>query len=612
MESVLLLAAQQELRPPQIAHLGASKSSEWIGNCYKTRSLDLKSRISLLDRISGNRKNPRHTDYSQTALQNDLCKQFTKHLLTNGCHLNFNQGGDRLIPQTVGQGCPISLLMPHSFRQPGMISLRGLIPSASFVGCADITVSSMTEQSGDCTPGCLFAALPGTRSHGREFVKHALQRGAAAILTDRPLAEISAPQCIVPDARQVYGRLCQGLYAFPSQHLGVAGVTGTNGKTTTTWIVRSLLQSISRQTGLIGTIETDNGTTTQPSKLTTPDALTLARTLAEMRDLKTSHAAIELSSHALKQGRAAGVQLDVGIITNVTQDHFDYHGNLHDYIRSKARISGMIKRGGLLALNADDPNTENILERLESDVRVCTFGISSPADIQAGSISQSLDGTRFDLSFGGERIQCNTPLTGLHNVSNCLAAVAAALHFGLSLEDIAHGLEHIPEIPGRLQTVNEGQSFQVFVDFAHTDDALRQVIQTVRSISPGRVVVCFGAGGDRDRSKRSLMGQAASTADEVFLTSDSPRSEDPYQIIDDIRSGIPLHRGMPSILANRQEAIHAAIRQAKPGDTILITGRGHEKTQTLGDQTIPFDDVTVCREAIRKFHRFPMPQSRAA
>lgn len=502
--------------------------------------------------------------------------------------------------------------MHHPFRQPGVQSLRRLVSMASFVGCADIAFSKITEFSNDCTPGCLFAALPGTQAHGRDYVKQAHQRGAAAILTDRPLADVSLPQCIVPDARQVYGRLCQSLYAFPSQSLGVAGVTGTNGKTTTTWIVRSLLESASRPTGLIGTIEYNDGHRSVPSKLTTPDALTLAKTLASMRDSGTTHAAMELSSHALKQNRAAGIQLDVGILTNITQDHFDYHETFHDYIRAKSRIAGMLKPGGLLVLNADDPNTENVLERIEGEVQVRTFGIDMPANLQADAISLTANGTRFRLSTGSEKIDCFTPLAGRHNVSNCLAASLAALHFGLTLEQIADGLERCHSVPGRLEQVNIGQNFQVYVDFAHTDDALRRIIQTVRNFTSGRVIVCFGAGGDRDASKRPLMGHAAALADKIVLTSDNPRSEDPYQIIEEIRSGIPKSWGTPEIVVDRRLAIQASIQLAEPGDTVIIAGKGHERTQILGDQTLPFDDVEVCREVLQRSGFRTYSHSRAA
>jgi UDP-N-acetylmuramoyl-L-alanyl-D-glutamate--2,6-diaminopimelate ligase len=488
--------------------------------------------------------------------------------------------------------------MFHPLRQPGFVSLRGLIPSASFVGCADITVSAVTEHSQDCTPGCLFAALPGSKTHGREHVRHALLGGAAAILTDRPLADVSLPQCIVPDARQVYGRLCHGLYAFPSQRLGVAGVTGTNGKTTTTWIVRSLLESASHPTGVIGTIEYNDGMESRPARLTTPDALTIARTLAAMRDRHTSHAALELSSHALKQGRTAGLTLDVGIVTNVTHDHFDYHGNFHDYIRSKARISGHIKRGGLLALNADDPNSENILERLDNDVRVLMYGIDSPADLRAEQIVSGPDGSRFQMVFGTNRTECFTPLVGRHNVSNCLAAASAALHFGLSLEQIALGLETLTFVPGRLERVDCGQPFQVYVDFAHTDDALRRAISAVRTVTAGKVIIVFGAGGDRDKVKRPLMGRAAALADEAIITSDNPRSEDPYHIVDQILSGFSGMGLEPTVLIDRKEAIQAAIRRAQPGDAVIVAGKGHEREQILGDRRIPFDDAAVCREAL--------------
>jgi UDP-N-acetylmuramoyl-L-alanyl-D-glutamate--2,6-diaminopimelate ligase len=488
------------------------------------------------------------------------------------------------------------------------VSLRGLIPTASFVGCADITVSAVTEHSHEICPGSLFAALPGTRSHGRDFVKHALQGGAAAILTDRPLADVPLPQCIVPDVRQVYGRLCHGLYAFPSRQLGVAGVTGTNGKTTTTWIVRSLLESASHPTGVIGTIEYNDGIESRPSTLTTPDALTLAQVMAAMKDRQTTHAAIELSSHALKQDRAAGVSLDVGMVTNVTQDHFDYHKTFHDYVSAKARISTLIKRGGVLVLNADDAGTDQILERLDCDVRVVTFGIDSAADIQAERLTLTPQGTRFQLVIGQQRMECMTPLVGQHNVSNCLAAVAAAAHFGLSPEQIVQGLAQFEHVPGRLERVDLGQDFQVFVDFAHTADALQRVIHALRAITAGRIILCCGAGGDRDREKRPRMGQAAALADSVILTSDNPRSEDPRQILADLMAGFPQQAAQPELVIDRRQAIATALQQARPGDVVLIAGKGHEQTQILKEKTIPFDDVSICRELLREQGHRQLPR----
>ncbi|WP_437188066.1 UDP-N-acetylmuramoyl-L-alanyl-D-glutamate--2,6-diaminopimelate ligase [Planctomicrobium sp. SH668] len=493
-----------------------------------------------------------------------------------------------------GKDAPF-FLMFTPLRQPGLLSVRGLIPSASFVGCADITFSAITENSLHCTPGCLFAALPGTHTHGKKHIEQALQRGAAAILTDSPLANVPLPQCIVPDVRQVYGRLCHGLYAFPSQRLGVAGVTGTNGKTTVTWILRSLLESASYPTGVIGTIEYNDGFESQPATLTTPDALTLARTLAAIRDRLTSHVAIELSSHALKQSRTAGLTLDVGMITNITRDHQDYHLDLDDYIRAKSRIAHHIKPGGLLVLNADDPIQQKILEQLDRNVQVKTFGIDQEADIQASNLQVSRHGSRFTLAYGVEKIECTTRLVGQHNISNCLAAAAAAIHFGLTPRQIQEGLATLDSVPGRLEKVECGQNFDVYVDFAHTDDALKRTISTVRELTTGKVIVVFGAGGDRDKSKRPLMGLAATAADEVILTSDNPRSEEPIQIIHEIRAGFPESAKQPEIEIERDLAIRKAIRMARAGDAVIVAGKGHEKVQIIGDRQTPFDDAGVCQ-----------------
>jgi UDP-N-acetylmuramoyl-L-alanyl-D-glutamate--2,6-diaminopimelate ligase len=378
--------------------------------------------------------------------------------------------------------------------------------------------------------------------------------------------------------------------------------------------VRSLLESVSHPTGVIGTIEYTDGIESRPSTLTTPDALTLAQVMAAMKDRQTTHAALELSSHALKQDRAAGVSLDVGIVTNVTRDHFDYHKTFHDYVSAKARISTLIKRGGVLVLNADDPGTDQILERLDCDVRVVTFGIDSAADLQAERLTLTPQGTRFQLVIGQQRIECITPLVGQHNVSNCLAAAAAAAHFGLSPEQIAQGLEQFEHVPGRLERVDQGQAFQVFVDFAHTADALQRVIHALRALTTGRLILCCGAGGDRDREKRPQMGQAAALADSVILTSDNPRSEDPRQILADLMSGFPQHSAPPELVIDRRQAIALALQQARPGDVVLIAGKGHEQTQILKEKTIPFDDVSVCQELLREqgHRQFPRPHFSSA
>lgn len=483
-------------------------------------------------------------------------------------------------------------------RQPGSVALRGLIPSASFVGCAEITVSSVAAHSDDCTPGCLFATLPGTRHHGRDFIPQALQRGAAAILTDFPLANVSLPQCIVQDVPTAYGQICHGMYGHPSRQMRVAGVTGTNGKTTTTWILRSLLQSASRPTGLLGTIEYSDGVSSEPSQLTTPDAMTMARYLAAMRDRGTRYAAIELSSHALDQSRCAGLGLDVAVITNVTHDHLDYHKDFDRYLHAKASIVKSLKPGGSLVLNADDPHLEQLLPASERRIQTLTFGQSIESDISIEILSLKSSGSRFRLNYGVERLDCQTPLIGQHNVSNCVAAACAAIHLGLMPEEIVRGLAELPTIPGRLEAVECGQEFQVFVDYAHTDDAITRALHALRPLTPGRLILVFGAGGDRDPSKRPAMGRAATQADLAILTSDNPRRESPEKIVQDILTGFDQSSSIPVVELNRRAAIEKAIQSAVPGDTILIAGKGHEKSQILGDQRVSFDDVAVSREAL--------------
>lgn len=485
-------------------------------------------------------------------------------------------------------------------RQPGSVTLRGLIPSASFVGCADITVSSVCSHSNECTPGSLFVTLPGYRTHGRHFIPQALQRGAAAILTDYPLADVSLPQCIVPDVSKAYGQLCHAIYGHPSRKMGIAGVTGTNGKTTTTWILRSLLQSASRPAGLIGTVENSNGVHSEPSVLTTPDAKTLAQHLASMRDHNVNYAAIELSSHALDQSRPAGLGLDLAIVTNLTHDHLDYHKTFEHYLATKAKIVDYLKPGGILVLNADDPHWEKFLPSFDRKIPVLTFGTSDDADISVEIEKQSPRGTLFSVHYGAERFECETSLIGKHNVMNCLGAICASIHFGLTPREIVRGLSTCRPAPGRMEAVQCGQPFQVFVDFAHTDDAIRHAVQTVRSVTNGRIILVCGAGGDRDRSKRAPMGRAAATADCVILTSDNPRSESPAAIVDDLVEGFRDTKLKPLIELDRQQAILRAVELAQPGDSILVAGKGHEKHQIIGDQRFPFDDAAICHQAIRR------------
>lgn len=490
------------------------------------------------------------------------------------------------------------------------ISLRRLFPDASFVGCGEIVVTDATERSGDCRPGCLFAALPGTKVHGRAFVAEAVARGAIAVLSDRPLPDLSVPQCIVPDPRAAYARLCHTLCQWPSRRMGVVGVTGTNGKTSVTWLVRAMLQQAGRKTGLLGTIEYHDGDQGVDADLTTPDARSLARWLAAARTRGTTHMALELSSHALDQGRANGLELDVAIVTNITQDHFDYHGNYAAYRAAKAEIVRLLKRGGCLLLNADDPGSRSLLEETPPSAHALTFALEADADLCAREIEEHAGGSRFRVQVGAASAGFETSLLGRHNVSNCLAAIGAGLHFGLSLEELAAGIRSLPCVPGRLQPIACGQPFRVFVDYAHTEDALRRAIAAVRRITPGRVICLFGAGGDRDRSKRAGMGAAGALADVVVLTSDNPRSEDPQTILYDLLAGcVSSH---VHVDPDREQAIAWALQAARPGDAVLIAGKGHEKVQIIGRERIPFDDAAVCRKYLAlSAHRPHLPLRRS-
>jgi UDP-N-acetylmuramoyl-L-alanyl-D-glutamate--2,6-diaminopimelate ligase len=476
------------------------------------------------------------------------------------------------------------------------VRLRQLFPAASFIGCADLRVRDAVCSSAEVIAGCLFAAVPGTARHGREFVGDAVLRGAKSLLLDRPLAECPLPQCIVPNVREAYAHLCHALFAHPTRHLGVVGVTGTNGKTTTTWMVRSILEAARGPSGLIGTIETSDGIGRTPATLTTPGSRDLARLLASTRRNQVPFAALELSSHALDQCRTAGTQLDVAVVTNLTQDHFDYHGTFENYRLAKSRIFGHLKRGGTAVLNADDAAVMSLLT-LTGSSQVVTYGLHPESQVRGEIIDQSVEGTRFRVTAGTESAICVTPLIGRYNVSNALAAIASCRQLGLNLPEMISGLERLSLVPGRMQRVHCGQPFEVWVDYAHTEDGLRGAIAAVRPLVSGRLTVVFGAGGDRDPSKRACMGRAAAEADVAIVTSDNPRSECPDAIAEQIVSGWP-RSTPPQVCLNRESAIRQAIHAAGPGDGVLIAGKGHEEFQIIGTEKRPFRDIEISREAI--------------
>lgn len=501
---------------------------------------------------------------------------------------------------------------------PSPVSLRRLLPEASFVGCGDVIVNDATDDSRLATEDSVFAAIRGTKVDGRKFAAAAVANGCSAILTDQPLPDVEASQCISRNVRAAYARICNAVSGKPTSRLKIAGVTGTNGKTTTTWMLRSILNASGQRCGLLGTIEYCDGNTSEAAQLTTPDPRSVFRWFRRMVENGCQHAAIELSSHALHQDRVAGTPLAAAVVTNVTQDHFDYHTSFDAYLAAKSKIFDYVVPGGIVAINLDDPGSARLAQRASADGhQVVTFSALSPADLRAEIIGENSSGSRFRVltpeQDSPSAIEITIPLPGRHNILNALGAAAAALHLGASLEDVRAGLEQLHHVPGRLEPIDCGQPFPVFVDYAHTDDALQRVIESVKSLTTGRVLCVFGAGGDRDRAKRPLLGKAASRADFAIVTSDNPRSEEPLGIIEEIAAGFPHGFSCFHIEPDRHRAIEFALSEARPGDCVLIAGKGHESRQIIGAESRPFDDRLVARSILENQTKpFPRHQVIAA
>ncbi len=475
------------------------------------------------------------------------------------------------------------------------ISLRQTLGSVSFVDCGDLQVSGICCDSRRIQKGDLFVALPGSRRNGRDCAAEAVNAGAAAVMLDQPIAGLGVPQCVVPNTRAAWAKLCMIRHKVPLEQIQVAGVTGTNGKTTTAWLLRSILQSAGKQTGLLGTIEYSDGRDVFPATLTTPDPDELAGLLGRMVRKRTSHCVMEVSSHALDQHRCSAVPLSVAAVTNVTQDHFDYHGSADHYRNSKAKIAGMLRSGASLLLGTDDPGCCRMLSELPAATQVLSFGMESDAVLKAVVHQSDCSGSHVELRLLSGRITFSTQLTGKHNVLNCLLAGAMAEQLGISPDHIVEGLERVQCVPGRMERISAGQAFQVIVDYAHTPDGLSHCLKTVRSLTNGRLICVFGAGGDRDRGKRPLMAKAAQDlADKIIVTSDNPRSESPAQIISEIMGGFDNPAGVFRCV-DRASAIRHALQLAESGDSVVIAGRGHETVQQIGSRQISFDDRRVVR-----------------
>ncbi|MBI3462768.1 MAG: UDP-N-acetylmuramoyl-L-alanyl-D-glutamate--2,6-diaminopimelate ligase [Planctomycetes bacterium] len=481
----------------------------------------------------------------------------------------------------------------------GSVSLRRLFPAATFVGCSDIEVTSPTIDSRTLGLGQTFFAVRGAKHDGHLFLAEATCRGAASLVVERLQSGVTPPQCIVPDTRAAYGILCQALQGNPASQLKVIGVTGTNGKTTTAILVRSVLEAAGHRVGLVGTVEQFDGIKSSPATLTTPGPDELARLMRSMVDAGCSHVVMEVSSHALQQRRTAGIAFDTAVFTNLSQDHLDYHGDIEAYRAVKGRLFRELGSNAGAVLNAEDATSQ--VYKAECSGQVTSYAIRTPADIAGGDIRPSLDGSRFRIWGRDGHYDIETPLLGEHNVYNCVAAAAVGHRYGIDRATIQAGIERVREIPGRLQPVCCGQPFQVLVDYAHTPDAIRSVLKSLRAATKGRTLILFGAGGDRDRTKRPAMAQVAEAlADMIVVTSDNPRTEDPQQIIRDILAGFRRAHAL-AIEPDRRTAIALVLSLARPGDCVVIAGKGHEAYQIVGDQRLPFDDRQVAAECLAKY-----------
>jgi UDP-N-acetylmuramoyl-L-alanyl-D-glutamate--2,6-diaminopimelate ligase len=453
-------------------------------------------------------------------------------------------------------------------------------------GAPEVEISALAYSSNSVTPGALFFCVPGFTSDGHDFAPDAVKRGAAALVTERKL-DLGVPEVVVESVRAAMGPAAARFYGDPTAQLDVVGITGTNGKTTTAFLVRHLLEAAGRQTGLLGTVKRVVGGVEEDVERTTPEAIDVQATFRRMLDAGDRAVAMEVSSHAIELGRVAGIRFACKVFTNLTQDHLDFHGTMEAYYSAKRRL---FDEPGIAVVNVDDEYGR----RIAAEVDALTFGIEHEADYRAREIEFDLTGSRFTLDTPEEAIEVDSPLPGLFNVLNVVGAIAAVRSLGV--ERIS--LEGFERVPGRFEPVDEGQEFGVLVDYAHTPDSLENVLRTARELTRGRLHVVFGAGGDRDPTKRPLMGRAArELADRVLVTSDNPRSERPEAIIDQVMEGAGPQAERD---ADRRRAIGRAIGDAEPGDVVVIAGKGHEQGQEFEHgRKEPFDDKTVAREALR-------------
>jgi UDP-N-acetylmuramoyl-L-alanyl-D-glutamate--2,6-diaminopimelate ligase len=468
---------------------------------------------------------------------------------------------------------------------------------------AGVEVTRIAYDSRKVAPGSLFFAFPGAKVDGRVFAAQAIEKGAVAVVSELEAPEgFASPWIQVRHGRQALATAAGRFYGHPDCRLHLVGITGTNGKTTTSYIVDSIFRRAGLTTALIGTIEYRLAGRPIPAVNTTPESLDLLRLFVELEQAGGTHVTMETSSHALALGRVYGIHFETAVFTNLTRDHLDFHVSMEDYFAAKQKLftPESAEPPRYAAVNFDDSYGRTLKTKPETEV--FWYGLEDGAAVRAQRITSSFEGVRFEVQFAGGTYALESPLVGQINVYNILAAWCATFANGIDPEIIAGGIRECSAVPGRFERVQMGQPFLVVVDYAHTDDALRNTIAVARRLTDKRVITLFGCGGDRDRTKRPLMGRAAAEAsDLVVLTSDNPRSEDPLAIMNDAMVGIR-RLDTPYITeVDREKAIRRAIEAAGPGDVVILAGKGHETYQTLKDRTVPFDDREVAKTVLRGF-----------
>src|SRR5881392_3145195 len=481
-------------------------------------------------------------------------------------------------------------------------TLLSATPVRQVFGSVDRPVENIAYDSRRVQRHTMFVALRGEKTDGHQFIGHAIDKGASVIVAEREHKDPRVTCLVVENTRAVLADFSASFYGHPARKLKLAAVTGTNGKTTTTFLIKHICENAGLRCGLIGTVRYEIGERMLPAIRTTPESLDLQELLAQIVNAGCRAAAMEVSSHALAQNRTRGLEWNVAVFTNLTQDHLDFHGTMESYFESKTKLFTQLgqqenKRKPAAVVNIDDRYGQQLLDKIDKSVAIVTYGMGARADFRASNYRVEFGGTSYQLDARGKSYLVRVPLIGRFNVANSVAALAAANGLGVDLRAAVLSLGKSPQVPGRLEMVPAKRQFQVFVDYAHTPDALANVLKTLRELQPQRLIVVFGCGGDRDRQKRPLMGEMVDRhADYAIITSDNPRKEDPSAIIAEIEKGC--RSTHYEKIVDRMAAIGRAIALAQPRDIVLIAGKGHESYQEFADHTVPFDDIQVARRAI--------------